>query len=115
MSVALRHKRDGVKNQLGKCSRATVVEGLSTNVRELRTATGVTGLCSLPRAAKALIDECGLNLQTRWRGNALKREKFQFLVVVRGSETSVLKFPSNLTIVLYLDCKTVVFGRREAP
>ena len=34
--------------------------------------------CSLPRVGKALVDDCGLKLQTRWRGNAPKREKFNF-------------------------------------
>ena len=34
--------------------------------------------CSLPRTGKALVDDCGLTLQTRWRENASKREKFNF-------------------------------------
>ena len=34
--------------------------------------------CSLPRTEKALVDDCGLTLQTRWRENARKREKINF-------------------------------------
>ena len=34
--------------------------------------------CSLPRTGKALFDNCGLMLQTQWRENAPKREKFIF-------------------------------------
>ena len=34
--------------------------------------------CSLPRTGKALVDDCGLMLQTRWRENAPKTEKFNF-------------------------------------
>ena len=33
---------------------------------------------SLPRTGKALVDDCGLMLQTRWCKNAPKREKFDF-------------------------------------
>ena len=49
---------------------------------------------ALPRIGKALVDDCGLALQTRWRENAPKREKIQFPVAVRGSKTSVLNFPN---------------------
>ena len=44
---------------------------LSTDVRESRTATGrrmspfLAWFCSLPRTRKALVDDCGLTLQTR--------------------------------------------------
>ena len=33
-------------------------------------------VCSLPRTGKALVNVCGLTLQTRWRENAPKRENF---------------------------------------
>ena len=33
---------------------------------------------SLLRTGKALVDDCGLTLQTRWRENAPKREKLNF-------------------------------------
>ena len=55
-----------------------------TDVREPRTATGSeifpfsAWFCSLPWTGKALVDDCGLTLQTRWRENAPKREKFKF-------------------------------------
>ena len=46
---------------------------------------------------KALqVDDCGLTLQTRRRQNASKRENFNVTVAVRGSKTSVLKFPYGL-------------------
>ena len=38
-------------------------------------------------------DDFGLTLQTRWRESAPKTRKIQFPVDVRGSKTSVLKFP----------------------
>ena len=56
----------------------------STDVREPRTATGsrmlpfMTWFCSLPRAGKSLVDDCGLKLRTRWRENAPTRKKFKF-------------------------------------
>ena len=34
--------------------------------------------CSLPPTGKALVDDYGLALQTQWRENVLKREKFNF-------------------------------------
>ena len=60
--------------------------------------------CSLPQTGKALVDDCGLTLQTRRGENALKREKFQVPVAVHGSETSVLKLSniSNVSINLIL-------------
>ena len=57
---------------------------LSKDVREPRTAIGsrmfpfLAWFCSLPRTGKALVDDCGLMLQTRWRENAPKTEKFNF-------------------------------------
>ena len=57
---------------------------LSTDVREPRTATGSrmfpfsAWFYFSPRTGKALVDDCGLTLQTRWRENAQKREKFKF-------------------------------------
>ena len=57
---------------------------LSTDVREPRTATirrtfpFMAWFCPLPRTGKALVDVCGLMLQTRWRANVPKREKFNF-------------------------------------
>ena len=37
----------------------------------------------------------GLTLQMRWRQNAPKRKKIQLPVDVRGSKTSLLKFPNK--------------------
>ena len=62
--------------------RVLVKKGsLSTDDCE-RPATGswmfpfLVWSCSLPRTGKALVDDCGLTLQTRWRENAPKKEKF---------------------------------------
>ena len=49
--------------------------------------------CSLPRTRKALVDDCALMLQMRWRENSPKG-KIQVLVAVRGSKMSVLKLSS---------------------
>ena len=49
----------------------------------------IAGFCSLPRTGKALVDDCGLTLQPRWR-EKLQNGKIQFPVAVRGSKTSVL-------------------------
>ena len=56
----------------------------STDVHDSRTATGsrkfpfLAWFFSLPRTGKALLDDCGLSLQTRSRANPPKREKFNF-------------------------------------
>ena len=55
--------------------------------RELQTATGgrmflvfiyKLWFCSLPQRGKALVDDCELTLQTQWRENAPKKDKFNF-------------------------------------
>ena len=67
------------------CNVCGEIKGsLSTDVREPRTATGSrmfpfwAWFCSLPRTEKALVDDCVLTLQTRWRKNAPKTRKFNF-------------------------------------
>ena len=73
---------------------------LNTDVRETRTVTGsrmfpfLAWFCSLSRTGKALVDDCGLRLQTRRRKKAPKRGKIQFPVAVRGPKSSVLKLPN---------------------
>ena len=65
--------------------RRRLLGNLSTDVREPRTETGslmfpfLACFCSLPGTGKALVNYCGLKLQTRWRKNG----KFQFPVAVR--------------------------------
>ena len=73
-----------------------VREQLSTDAREPRTATGsrmfpsLAWFCSLPRTGKALVDNCGLTLQPRWRENAPKKEKFNFRLPCGVQKTSML-------------------------
>ena len=57
---------------------------------------------SLPRIRKALVDDCGLTLKTRWRENAPKRETFKFrLPSVAHSKLSVLKLPNDAFSGIY--------------
>ena len=85
------------------------IESLSTDVREPRTATGsrmfpfLAWFCSLPRTGKALVDDCGLTLQTRWRENAPKREKYNFrlpsVAQKRWCLSSLISSPNTRTVL----------------
>ena len=61
-----------------------ISELISTDIREPQTATGSrmfpfsAWFSSLAWTGKALVDDCGVTLQTRWCENAPKREKFNF-------------------------------------
>ena len=66
-------------------ARESTMGSLSTGVFEPRTAAEsqmfsfLAWFCSLPRTGKSLVlIVCGLMLQTRWRQNAPKGEKFNF-------------------------------------
>ena len=90
-------------------ARIVLIGSLSTDVREPWTATGSrmfpfwAWFCSLTQTGKALVDDCGLTLQTRWRENAPKREKFNFRLPSNSNARVKISpyWPSNSSNIFF--------------